>query len=283
MEPRMRSLFQLLWRNNFLITFLILEGFSFYFLVQNNKFHNASVLNSANKVTARIYEGVNYVQEYIHLKTNNENLAGENAMLRSSLPDAFYNNSFIRKTVRDTSLLQQYSYIMARVINNSVNKRNNYLTLDKGSLHGIEPEMGVISSTGVVGIVKDVSPHYCTVMSVLHKDTRISTRLKKSAYFGSLEWDGQDPTEATLKQITTSTKIAKGDSLVTTTYSSIFPQDILVGTVKDFSVKPGESFYTIRVKLSSDFSSLSFVYIVGNVLKREQLELEHKSTKENAQ
>jgi len=278
----MRSLFLLLWRNNFLITFLLLELLSFYLLVENNKYHNASVLNSANRMTARIYEGVNYVQEYIHLKTNNENLARENAMLRSRLPEAFYNNSFTRETVTDSAVRQQYSYITASVINNSVNRRNNYLTLDKGSLHGIEPEMGVISSTGVIGIIKDVSPHYSTVMSVLHKDTRISTRLKKSSYFGSLEWDGADPGEATLRQITTSTRIMKGDTVVTTTYSSIFPQDIMVGTILDFSVKPGESFYTIRVKLSTDFRSLSFVYVVGNVLKREQLDLQNKSAKENA-
>ena len=278
----MRSLFLLLWRNNFLIVFLLLEGLSFYFLVQNNKFHNASVLNSANKVTARIYEGVNYIQEYIHLKTNNENLARENAALRSSLASAYYDNSFQNVKITDTIHLQQYSYIMAKVINNSTNKRNNYLTLDKGSLHGIKPEMGIIASTGVIGIVKDVSPHYCTVMSVLHKDTKISTRLKKSAYFGSLEWDGRNPKEAILRQITTSTKIAKGDTLVTTTYSSIFPEGILVGTVKDFTVKPGDSFYTITVLLSSDFSSLSFVYAVGNLLKKEQVELELNSSKENA-
>jgi len=278
----MRSLFLLLWRNNFLIIFLLLEGLSFYLLVQNNKFHNASVFNSANKVTARLYEGVSYVTEYIQLKTTNENLAHENAMLKKYLPESYYNNSFSKTLVRDTGVMQQYSYVTAKVINNSTNKRNNYLTLDKGSLHGIEPEMGVISSRGVIGIVKDVSPHFCTVMSVLHKDTRISTRLKKSPYFGSLEWDGTDPREATLTQITTSTRIAKGDTLMTTTYSSIFPQDIMVGTIRDFSVKPGESFYTIRVLLSADFGSLSYVYIVGNVLKREQLELEHKSTTENA-
>lgn len=278
----MRSLFLLLWRYNFLITFLLLEGLSVYLLVQNNNFHHASVLNSANKVTARIYEGVNYLQEYIHLKTNNENLARENATLRGNMKDAYYSIAFSKIEIVDSLHLQQYNYVMARVINNTVNKRNNYLTLDKGSLQGVEPEMAVIASTGVIGIVKDVSPHFCTVMSLLHKDTRISTRLKKSSFFGSLEWDGSDPTEATLRQITTSTRVAKGDTLVTTTYSSIFPRDIMVGTIKNFYVKPGDSFYTIQVALASDFRSLSFVYIVGNVLKKEQVELEQQSTKENA-
>lgn len=278
----MRSLFLLLWRNNFLLFFLTLEGFCFYLLVQNNKFHQASVFNSANKVTARVFEGVNYVQEYIHLKTNNENLARENATLRAMLPQAFYQKGFDKTAVNDTLLLQQYAYVTARVVNNSTNRRNNYLTLDRGSIHGIQTEMGVMASTGVVGIVKDVSSHYCTVMSLLHKDTRISTRLKKSGYFGSLEWDGLNPREAILKQITTSTKIAKGDTLVTTAYSSIFPQDVLVGTVKDFYVKPGDSFYTITVLLSTDFNKLSFVYIIGNVLKHEKVELELKTTKENA-
>ena len=262
---------------------MLLEGLSFYLLVRNNNFHNASVLNSANKVTANIYESVNYVREYIHLKTNNESLARENAQLRSRLPDAFYDISRTETTVSDTLLRQQYTYITARVINNSVNRRNNYLTLDKGSVHGIEPEMGVVASSGVIGIVKDVSPHFCTVMSLLHKDTRISTRLKKNNFFGSLEWDGTNPTEATLRQITTSTRVAKGDTLVTTSYSTIFPRDILVGTVKDYYVKPGESFYTIRVALASDFRSLSFVYIVNNVFKKEQRQLEQQVSQQHAQ
>lgn len=251
-------------------------------LIQNNKYHNASFFHSANKVTARIYEGVNYIQEYIHLKTNNENLAKENALLRSNLPGAFYDNTITIRHVYDTLHIQQYAYVTARVINNSVNKRNNYLTLDRGSIHGIKPEMGVIASTGVIGIVKDVSPHYCTVMSILHKDIRISTRLKKSTYFGSLEWNGSDPQEATLRQVTTSTKIAKGDTLVTTTYSSVFPEGILVGTVKDFTIKPGDSFYTINVLLSTDFRSLSFVYIINNLMKGEQLKLEQNSQTDHA-
>ena len=137
-------------------------------------------------------EVVHYFSEYINLKETNESLARENAHLRSMLVSNNYSLHASDTTVKDTTYLQQYSYIEARVVNNSINRRNNYLTLDKGSLHGITTDMGVISSDGVVGIVKDVSPHYCTVMSVLHKNSKVSARLLHTNYFGSLVWNGGD-------------------------------------------------------------------------------------------
>lgn len=273
----MRSLFLLLWRNNFTLLFLLLWSFSFFLIVTNNNFQQISFLNSTNKVVASVLEVVNYVKEYINLKENNESLARENASLKSMLPESYYNNEALRTAIVDSNYTQQYAYITARVVNNSVNRRNNFLTLDKGSSHGIQKDMGVISSSGVVGIVKDVSEHYCTVMSVLHKNTKISTRFKNNNYFGSLVWEGENSREATLLEVAKHVKFKVGDTLVTTVYSSVFPEGILVGTVKSSEIKPGDNFYRIKVNLSTNFYNLSHVFIVNNLHKEEQLGLENQT------
>jgi len=273
----MRSLFLLLWRNNFTLLFLILWSVCFYLVIRNNKFQQVSVFNSTNRVAGVILEGVNYVKEYVNLKENNASLARENARLKGMMPESYYENSPERIFITDSTRIQQYSYINGRVINNSVNRRSNYLTIDKGSLHGVKKDMGVISSSGVVGIVKDVSPHYCTVMSVLHKNTQISTGFKNSNYFGSLIWDGKNSRIATLMEVAKHVRFNKGDTLVTTVYSAIFPKGVLVGTVAGWELRPGDNFYKIDVLLSTNFSNLSHVYIVDNLLKQEQWELEEAS------
>lgn len=222
-------------------------------------------------------EAVNYVNEYIDLKATNKNLAQENARLRSLLPDAYYESNIIKNTVNDTLKHQQYSFIVAKVINNSMTRRNNYLTLDKGALQGVKPEMGVITSQGVVGIVKNVSEHYCTVMSMLHKDMRISAKFKNNNYFGSLAWEGSDPTIAVLKDIAKHVVFQKGNTVVTTSYSAVFPENILIGTVAGADIKPGENFYNIQIKLSTNFSNLTYVYVVDNMLKSEQRKLQDET------
>jgi rod shape-determining protein MreC len=270
----MRSLFLLLWRHNFTLLFLLLWSLSFLLVIKNNNFQQVSVFNSTNKVVASVLESVNYVKEYINLKENNASLARENSNLKSLIPGSWYENKALRTMVNDTVKSQQYSYITARVVNNSINRRSNYITLDKGSIHGVQKDMGVISSAGVVGIVKDVSEHYCTVMSVLHKNTRISTRFKNNNYFGSLVWDGTDSREATLLEVAKHVKFNLGDTLVTTVYSAIFPEGVMVGVVKKSELKAGDNFYKITVSLSTNFNNLSHVYIVDNLFKQEQRLLE---------
>lgn len=270
----MKALFNLLWRNNFTLVFIALEAYCFYLLVQNNKFQNASTLNAANAVVAKSMEGVNYIKEYIHLKDDNAALAEENSRLRNSLKNAMYETDTLKNLVSDSASHQQYSYITAKVINNSVNRRNNYITLNKGSLQGIKPEMGVICSDGIVGIVKQVSPHFCTVMSMLHKDSRISAKIKRNDFFGSLIWEGGSPFFASLKEIDKTVPVHKGDTIITTAYSSIFPAGIMIGRVTNSRVAAGSNFHDIEVILSTQFQKLSHVYIVNNILKEEQRTLE---------
>lgn len=270
----MRNLFLFLWRYNFFIFFLLLEVVCGFLIVRNNNFQHASFLNSTNKVAAEVNSVVSSVTDYINLRTTNDALARQNAGLKSLIPDVYYIDSALQRVASDTVLKQQYTFITARVVNNSVNRRNNYLTLNKGASQGIKPEMGVISGDGIVGIVKDVSEHFCSVISFLHKDSRISARIKKSGYIGSMVWGGYDENTGSLNDIAKHVKVAKGDTIVTSSFSSIFPEGILIGIVSDVNSDTGDNFQDIQVRLTTPFGKLSYVYIVSNLLKEEQQALE---------
>ncbi|MBK6444859.1 MAG: rod shape-determining protein MreC [Bacteroidetes bacterium] len=270
----MRNLFLFLWRYNFFIFFLVLEAFSGYLIVQNNNFQRASFINSTNTIAAEVNTMVSAVTQYINLRTTNDALSRQNASLRTIVPDVFYIDSVLKQLNVDSIHKQQYTFMAANVVNNSINRRNNYLTLNKGSLQGIHPEMGVVSAEGIVGIVKDVSEHYCSVLSFLHKDCKISARFKKNGYIGSMVWDGTDPTHGSLNDIAKHVKINLGDTIITSSFSAIFPEGIMIGTVDKVDPNSGDNFQEIEVKLSTSFANLTYVYIVSNLFKEEQRKLE---------
>lgn len=277
----MRNLLLFIWKNYFAFLFVLLEIFCFYLVVQNNKFQRASFISSSNKAAADILTTSKNVEDYLYLKNVNEDLAKENAELHTRSLTSFsmmINDHF---EVNDTAYRQKYTYTSCKVVNNSTNRRNNYLTLNKGSNQGIEHDMAVITSTGVVGIVKDVSPNFCTVMSLLHSKSTISSKFKKNGFFGPLTWDGENSGYATLRDIPAHVQMKAGDTIVTSAYSLAFPENILVGTVESFERKSGEFFFTLKIKLSTDFKKLSYVYVVKNLQKQEQEELEKKSETEN--
>ena len=217
------------------------------------------------------------MEQYFYLKNENENLAKENAELRSRSMSSFDMTTSREFIINDTTYHQKYIYTSAKVVNISTNKRNNFLTLNKGTRHGIQNNMAVITSTGIVGQVKDVSENFCTVMSVLHSKTTINSKIKKDGSYGPLIWDGADFQYATLNDIPTHVRLVKGDTIVTSAYSRTFPENILIGTVESFVRESGKYFYTIKVKLSTDFKKLTYVYIVKNIHKDEQEELEKRS------
>jgi len=191
-----------------------LELVSVGLVVQNNSYQKSSYLNSTNFIASNVLLGYSKVSGYFSLKRTNLILAEENARLRSQSVLSFakyQNNQLVH---RDTTYIQQFTFLSAAVINNSVNKRNNYLTLNKGSSHGIKEEMGVISSNGIIGVVKEVSPNFSAVLSVLHQEFRISSKLKNQGYFGSLTWEGLDYAEGLLNDIPNHVKVAEGDTVV---------------------------------------------------------------------
>lgn len=273
----MRNLVVFILKNYFFVMFLLLETFCIYLLVQNNKFQRATFVNSSNKVSASLLASAENVQHYFYLKSENDRLAKENAELHSH--DLLSFSKLVNRvyTLNDTTYRQKYTYTSATVVNNSTNRRNNFLTLDKGSSHGITNKMGVITSFGIVGQVENVSENFCTVKSLLHSNTIINSKFKKDGTFGPLSWDGQDYQFATLNDIPTHVRIQKGDTVVTSQYTKIFPENILIGTVDSYYRESTKPFYTVKIKLATDFKKLSHVYIVDNILKREQEELEKQT------
>lgn len=242
--------------------------------MRNNNFQHASFLNSTNKVAAEVNTMVSSVTDYINLRTTNDALARQNAGLKSLIPDVYYIDSVLAVVSNDSIYKQQFTFINSRVVNNSVNRRNNYLTLNKGSSQGVKPDMGVISGDGIVGRVKDVSEHFCSVMSFLHKDSKVSARIKKNGYIGSMEWGGYDEYTGILEGITKHVNVQKGDTIITSSFSKNYPEGILVGIVSEVNSKTGENFQDIKVNLSTPFAKLSYVYIVTNLFKEEQEALE---------
>jgi rod shape-determining protein MreC len=200
-------------------------------------------------------------------------LSEENAYLRSQLPSSYLMDA-PKMHVFDSLRQQQYSFVPARIISGTVFKSKNYMLLDKGSDSGIKPDMGVITVRGVVGTVKDVSKHYCSVRSFLHSDSKVSARFRKNQYIGSLTWDGHHPLYATLTDIPKHVVISKGDTIETSSYSSIYPEGIPIGTVEETKLAKGGNFFEVKIRLLEDFQKLSYVYVVNYLFKEERNKLE---------
>jgi rod shape-determining protein MreC len=270
----MKNLLRFILEFHFFILFIIIETFSLYLVFQYNSYQRASFLNSSYAVSGYIYNYYNSFTEYLSLKTANKDLAKENALLHTNLKKSFKSNRILFQKINDSLYQQHYIYISAKVINNSINKQYNYLTLNKGRRHGIKPEMAVVSPNGIVGIVKDVSNNFSSVISVLNGNLKISTKIKKNNYYGSLVWEGKNFNQVVLNEIPFHIKINIGDTVITSGYSAIFPEGILIGRISDFHIKKGDDFYNISVKLSTNFKNLSYVYVINNLLKQEQINLE---------
>ncbi len=269
----MRSLLRYLIKNYAFLLFLLLEVISLLFVFNFNKYQKVQYLNSSNQVTASVYNSFNSVIKYFALAKVNQSLAEENAKLKST------GSSFPIEISRDSVLLNfvhansNYRYITALVINNSVNKTLNYITLNKGIKDGVKPDMGIVSPQGIVGVVVTVSENYAMGFSVLNKRWGASAKLKKSGYFGPIEWSGGDYQIANLMEIPFHVKLAVGDTIVTSSYSAVFPEGIMIGTVHSFEQPEGENFYQIRIKLATDFKSIHYVEVVDNLNKVQFNEL----------
>jgi rod shape-determining protein MreC len=261
--------------------FLIIESFCIYLVVQNNFYQRASFVNSSNALSANITQTSQSIEDYFYLKTVNENLVKENAELRSQLLASQFIIDTTSFVATKKYLHQKYIYTEAKVVNNSTSRRNNYLTLNKGTLQGVKRNMAIISSTGIVGQVQEVSDNFCTVMSLLHSKTTVSAKVKKDGSYGPLVWNGEAYDYATLNDIPTHVRLKQGDSIVTSPYSLTFPENIMIGTVESFEIEAGKSFYTVKVKLSTDFKKLTHVYIVKNIFREEQEELEKQTLQEH--
>jgi len=277
----MRNLLFFIYKYYTFLLFFGLEIFAIIILNRFNTYHRASFLNQTSAVTSGFFESVGKTKNYFNLGTINDSLMAENARLREELLYSLYSNHIAMNKVRDTIYKQQYEYIAAEIVNNSVTRRNNYITLNKGSLHGIEPEMGVMSANGVVGIVMTVSDHYSVVLSLLNGNCKISAKLRKDNAFGSCVWDGIDSRYARVLDVNKHVTIAVDDQIETSGYSTIFPEGIAIGKIYSHSLDAGDNFHTIKVELATDFATVKNVYVIRNLMKAEQKNLETKTYKSN--
>ena len=252
--------------------FAIYVILSLVLLFKDNPYQQSVYLTSANSVSAAVYKAFNSVTSYFHLRDINESLQERNAALEMELIE-------LRNQMADMALqspdslhqpaLSQYTFVMAQVISNSIAQPNNYITINRGYIDGIEPEMGVIDQNGVVGIVNVVGPHAARVISLLNPHMRLSCKLKSNNFYGSLVWDGKSPRLAVLEELPKHVQYQKGDTIVTSGYSAVFPEGIIVGTVEGLARDMSDSFVSLRIRLTTNFSQLSSVRVITNSMKEQ--------------
>jgi rod shape-determining protein MreC len=270
----MQNLIFFFIRNNAFFVFAFFELFAVYLLVNNNEKQGQVWLSSANSVAGGFYAMTNKVLQYKNLATVNKQLIDENAKLKEQQESSYFSHKIDTQLIKDKVYQQQYRYTTASVVNNSISRQNNFLTLDRGAAQGIKVNSGVVSAAGVVGIVTKVSDNYAVVMSMLNRNSRISAKLSRTGYFGQLVWNGSDPNIMVLTEISKQAKIKMGDSVVTSGYSSMFPANIYVGKVRKQEVASGSAFYTIYVELAADLGKLEHVFVVDNIFRKEAEALE---------
>jgi rod shape-determining protein MreC len=276
----MRSLFRFLLRNYFLMMFLALEAISFTLMVSLNNYQRVAFLNSSNDLFGTVYERFSNLDDYFSLSRTNARLAAENASLRRQLHFRIQNQENYPINRPDTVEAPAYIFTSAKVISNSTNKQFNYITLNKGSRQGIKPDMGIINDQGVVGVITNVSLNYSTGLSLLNKRMSIPAKITKDNNFGNLVWDGEHANTADLKEIPFHVIVNVGDTVVTSGYSNIFPEGIMIGIISKWDQESGTNFYNIKVELSTNFRTLKYVEVVQNTKRTELIKLESNNTGE---
>jgi rod shape-determining protein MreC len=266
----MQNLFQLFLRLSGLIVFVLLEVFCFTLIVKYNQRQKDIYANSSNLLSSYLNRKSSDVQNYLELYDINQKLAEENAVLMEKLAALGIDTSNHENTVPADSMTSAYSLYTAKVIRNSINQIHNYLLINKGSKNGIQPGYGVVTPSGVIGIVRRVSSSHSLVMSVLHRQSKISAQVKGKYHFGSLVWNGQDTRIFNLEDVPKFAPVVKGDTIETSGYSSIFPPGIMLGIIENMWMEPGSNFYNIEVRYSLDLSNIQFVQVVKNYFKEEQ-------------
>lgn len=257
---------------------MLLLLISVFLTIQSHSFHKSQVITSANFVSGGVYKRINAANEYLNLKTENEGLAKENARLKSLL--------FNKKDTlsQDLSLLPSelstYKVIQSKIINNSYNVHENFLTINSGSKDGVKADMGVLNSKGIIGIVEHTSKNYATVISILNIKSQINAKIKKTNHFGTLVWNGKNTGYVQLIDVPRLATVKKGDTIVTGAQSIIFPENINIGTIYKIYTDNKTNYFTIDVKLFNDMTSLGHIYIVENKDRKEILSLEAKNKDE---
>ena len=279
----MRNIFLFIRRYFNFIFFVVLQIVALSFLFRYNKFHEAAFMGIANETTGLVGERYDNIEYYFKLRKTNDSLVKENTLLRNSLLQNFETADTTQRLITDSIPIdtlgrtRKYMWRPAKVVSNTVSLQNNYMTIERGYNQGIQKDQGVIGSTGIVGRVVDVSANYAVVMSLLHRQNRVSAKMKKTGETGIVQWDGESPFFLTLINVPRSAEVAKGDTVVTSQYSYLFPQGLMVGTVAAIMEDKTSNFYTLKIRPATNFYNVEYVTVVENMLKDEQKKLEEAS------
>ncbi|MBD5210035.1 MAG: rod shape-determining protein MreC [Bacteroidales bacterium] len=283
----MRNLFDFFVRHSTWFVFLFYVIVSCIFLFDKNPYQHHIYMTSAGRFSAGIYDMSHNITSYFNLRETNEELQIQNARLEEEVIGLkaelqLYKEKYYSDTMTLPEPLLPYRFIIASVINNSIHKPYNYITINKGSKDGIRPEMGVVDQNGIVGVVNIVGEHYSRLISLLNPNFRLSCKVKGNDAFGSLVWDGKDPQAALLEELPRHTVYQPGDTVITSGYSAMFPEGIPVGVVVGTEKTIDDNFYTLRVKLVTNFSRLSTVRVISSDLGEEIKQVEVENDEETA-
>ncbi len=271
----MQQIINFIIRNKNLLLYFLLLTISLGFTIQAHSYHRSRFLNSANWVTGSIFQTSNNITTYFQLGEENKKLLEENRKLRLLI-----SNQQIKYTVEIDSTSLHYKIIAGRVIKNSYANPRNYITIDKGNRKGIEKDMGVITATGILGIVENTSANFATVQSILNTKSNINAKIKNTNHFGSLVWDAKDYKTVQLTDIPRLVTLNIGDTIVTGAMSSIFPENIPIGVIKKFDLNVERSFYSIDVTLFTDMTGIKNIYVINNLERAEINALESETKNE---
>lgn len=269
----MKNLFEFFRNNSRFFLFLLFQLIAFLLLFSKNPYHNSYFSNVTQALTGNLYNSRASISDYFSLQRENNTLHKENEMLRDLLKSSHikYNANVI--TYRDSLYRAKFQHIGADVVNITTQHPKNYITIDRGVNDGVKEGMGVISSFGMVGHIVKVSANFSIVKPVLHKDFALVVKLKNNNERGTLKWNWAKQ-KAIVNRIPKHVNVKEGDVVTTSSSESIFPPETAVGKVEKVILKSGEAFYSLELKLATDFSALKSVYVVKNVFKKEQNALE---------
>ena len=274
----MQQIFNFILKNSNRLLFLLLLVLSLSLTIQSHSYHKSKIISSANFFTGGIYEKMNTIDEYFGLKEQNEELANENARLKSIL----FNLKDTTKLPEIDTIrgVKRTNIIVSRVTHNSYSLLENFITINKGFASGIKPNMGVVNSAGIIGIVENTSKNYATIISVLNVNIKINAKIKKSNHFGTLSWNGKSTGFAQLTDVPRLAGVRKGDTIVTGAESTVFPENIGIGTIDKVYIDNETNYYTLDIKLFNDMTNLGHVYVIKNKDTDEIINLENKTKKD---
>ncbi len=280
----MRKLLDFLIRKRHWFLFIALEIIALALVYHNNGYQQNIMLSTANVLTGNIVSVTGSITSYLNLRDQNKELLERNVQLEMELfrlqeqVEAMKADTAVfRGFVPDSTRQFSYDYIKAKVVNNSITSLSNYITINKGRKDGILPDMGVVSERGVIGVVSTVADHFSVVIPLLNPKFRLSCKVLGSSYFGSMGWDGRSSRYANLEELPRHVEFQEGDTIVTSGYSALFPEGIMVGYVSSFEKQRDDNFYTLKVELATDFARLSNVMVIRNYHQEEQTEVEREA------